>query len=511
MRDPCLHRRTAGVLLHPTSLPSVFGTGDLGDEARKFVDFLEQAGQTFWQMLPIHPVGAGDSPYDSPSAFAGAEHLISADGLRELELITADEAAPKTPAGPQGRANYLHARSEKIRLLELAFERFSSQESSRVSEEFQAFSREEASWVWDYALFTALKEENGGKPWYEWPEALRRREGAALEAAHVRLISRVRFQVFSQFCFHRDFSRLRAYAERKGVRLMGDVPMFVAHDSVDVWANQHAFYLDDQGQRTVQAGVPPDYFSEEGQLWGNPIYRWDTMAADGCGWWMDRLRRELRRFDVLRLDHFIAFCRYWEVPMNVPDAKSGRYVKGPSYRFFERAREALGGLPFVAEDLGIVTREVEELRRNFHMPGMKVLQFAFSEGAESYLPHRYEPLCAAYTGTHDNNTTRGYVSELVAQKDKASRVEAERLLAILGTTEPAEAAWGMIRLLFSSQAYTAIVPVQDLLAQGASERMNVPGVATGNWGYRLAPGALTPGLAETLHLLTKITQRLPQS
>ncbi|HSC88683.1 MAG TPA: 4-alpha-glucanotransferase, partial [Polyangiaceae bacterium] len=509
MRENPLAVRSAGILLHPTSLPGAPALGGLGPEAREFVDFLQAAGQTFWQMLPIHPVGAGDSPYDSPSAFAGATHLISLEELASWGLLSLREVHALPADADPGHADFDRARRERPPLLQRAFATFREHAPAELTRAYDEFLSRNNSWVWDYALFTALKGEAEQRPWPTWSPELRHREPGALEAAHHRLHDAIHYEVFLQFCFQHQWDALHHYARERGVRLMGDIPMFVAHDSVDVWANQRLFFLDAEGARTVQAGVPPDYFSEDGQLWGNPIYRWDTMREEGYGWWIDRLRRELMKFDAVRLDHFIAFARYWEVPIDAVSAKTGRYVPGPSYDFLERAGRDLEGLPLLAEDLGIVTREVELLRDHFALPGMKVLQFAFAPGAEGYLPHRHAANTVVYTGTHDNNTTRGWYDDLVARAETSPevRTELERVRAFTGVTSADDIAWSLIRSLLASPSHTAIVPVQDILGLDEGYRMNVPGLAQGNWTYRLLPGQLNPQLAERLHALAQVTER----
>jgi len=511
MRENPLALRSAGILLHPTSLPGPPALGDLGPCSRSFVDFLEKAGQTFWQMLPIHPIGAGDSPYDSPSAFAGATHLISLEDLALWGLLSSADlrglSVDKTP----GQADFERARRERPALLKKAFVAFRLQATRELAQDYERFLATHNSWVWDFALYSALKNEADQLPWTAWPRELRRREPSALEAAYQRLTDQVQYEVFLQFCFHQQWDALRHHARERGVQLMGDMPMFVAHDSVDVWANQRLFFLDEEGGRTVQAGVPPDYFSEKGQLWGNPLYRWDAMRQDGYGWWIDRLRRELSKFDAVRLDHFIAFSRYWEVPIDAESAKTGRYVEGPGYDFFERAGVALGGLPLVAEDLGIVTHEVELLRDHFRLPGMKVLQFAFNPGAEGYLPHRHGENSVAYTGTHDNNTSRGWYEALLRRSVELlpEQLELSRVQAFSGALSAHDLSWSLIRSLYASTARTAIVPVQDVLNLGEAYRMNVPGVGHGNWAYRVLEDQLTDEIAERLRALALVTERLP--
>jgi len=496
--------------------------GDIGPAARSFVDFLHAAKQTWWQMLPIHPIGAGNSPYDSSSAFAGSTLLVSLEGLVEDGLVSTRDIADLSRAGDPRRAEFDLARQLRPPVLRLAYEHFQAQAAPQLESEYRQFLDENGSWLWDWCLFRALKARFEGRPWTEWPTELARRDAGALAEAHRSSSAEIGFQTFLQFAFHHQWTRLRDYARSRGVRLMGDVPMFVAHDSVDVWANQHMFFLDERGQRTVQAGVPPDYFSEDGQLWGNPLYRWDVMRGDGYGWWIDRLRRELLRFDAIRLDHFVAFHRYWEVGMGQETAKNGRYVEVPGRDFLERARQVLGGLPLLAEDLGIVTHEVNDLRDGAGLPGMRILQFAFTPGAEAYLPHRHPQRCVIYTGTHDNNTTRGWYELLLSHAAQTSttderrrrmasdaRIELDRIRLYTGITRAGEVSSGMLRALFSSPALTAIFPIQDALDEGSDARMNVPGTPEGNWAYRVAPDALKEDVAARLADLAVVTERAP--
>jgi len=494
--------------------------GDIGPSARAFVDFLHAAKQTWWQMLPIHPIGGGNSPYDSSSAFAGSTLLVSLEGLVEDGLVTAHEVADLPRMGDPRRAEFDLARELRPPILRRAYEQFQNRAAPHLDDEYRRFLDENASWLWDWCLFRALKARFDRAPWTAWPAELARRVPEALAEARAGSADEVGFQAFLQFVFARQWNGLRDHARSRGIRLMGDVPMFVAHDSVDVWANQHMFFLDERGERTVQAGVPPDYFSEDGQLWGNPLYRWDVMQRDGYGWWVDRLRRELARFDAVRLDHFVAFHRYWEVGMGEQTAKNGRYVEVPGREFLGRAREVLGGLPLLAEDLGIVTQEVNALRDGAGLPGMRILQFAFSPGAEAYLPHRHPERCVIYTGTHDNNTTRGWYELLLGHAAQESapdekrramardaRVELDRIRTYTGITRAGEVSAGMLRALFASPALTAIFPIQDALDEGAEARMNVPGIAEGNWAYRVAPDALSSEVAERLADLAVVTER----
>ncbi|MCH2109326.1 MAG: 4-alpha-glucanotransferase [Polyangiaceae bacterium] len=508
-------QRASGLLLHLSSLESKFSIGDLGPGARQFVDFLEKAGQRWWQMLPIHPAGGGDSPYDSPSAFAGNELFISPEELVDDGLLSAEDIAGQEDVLRQSlrrETSFSEARAQKNPLLRMAFAHF--RQKKLLQSAYEKYLEENQSWVWDWALFRALKRSAPAESWTSWEPTLRDRQQEALDTAHRTHQDEVHYAVFLQFIFDRQWSALRKYAQDRGVQLLGDLPMFVSFESVDVWANREMFFLDEQGHRTVQAGVPPDYFSEEGQLWGNPLYRWDLMQKDGFSWWVDRLRRELKRFDGLRLDHFIAFSRYWEVPCPAETAKEGRFISTPGYELLERAGQELGGLPIVAEDLGLLTEEVERLRDHFSLPGMKVLQFAFSPGAETYLPHHYPTNSFAYTGTHDNNTTRGWAEELFSKQEESKEStqeqennELDRLKAYANIQSPDSAAGALIRYAFASQANVVIVPVQDILNEDASQRMNIPGIATGNWRYRVQGTRLSSQLAEELHTLSAVTER----
>jgi len=510
-----LNQRASGILLHPTSLPGAFAQGDIGPAARQFVDFLYAAGQSWWQMLPVHPTGGGDSPYDSPSAFAGNDGLISLEDLVSSGLLERQDLDSLPRDRTPGKADFTLGRELRLPVLRKAFANFSGNEDPGLKLAYEEFLELNNPWVWDYALFIAVRKENDLRSWVDWEPGLRARNPDALDKAHKTHEAEVRFQVFCQFAFHHQWGKLRAYARERNVQLMGDIPMFVSHDSVDVWANQDMFFLDEAGNRTVQAGVPPDYFSEDGQLWGNPLYRWDRMQADGYGWWIDRLRRELHKFDAVRLDHFIAFSRYWEIPMNATTAKDGRYVDVPGADFLEKTREALGGLPLVAEDLGVVTEAVEKLRDDFELPGMKIIQFAFWDGAGGYLPHRHPNRCVAYLGTHDNDTTRGWYEDLLGHAagegpaaEDAQR-QLKRVAGYTGVSRAGDVNQRMLRTLLSSPASTVILTVQDLLDLGGNYRMNVPGIAEGNWTYRFEKGQLTTEMATQLRDITIATERHP--
>lgn len=495
--------RSGGILLHPTSLPSRYGIGDLGPAAYRWVEWLAGAGCKLWQVLPLGHTGYGDSPYQCFSAIAGNPYLISPellwqDGLLEREDLT--EAASL----PSRRVDYSALIPWKLALLRKAFERFRARKHA-LQTGFERFRLEQADWLEDYALFMALKEQHQGQPWTSWPESLRRREAAALHQAQRELADSVIRFAFYQFLFFRQWGDLKTHATAHGVRLIGDVPIFVAHDSADVWARPELFQLDDQGRPTVVAGVPPDYFSPTGQLWGNPLYRWEAHRAEGYSWWLARLRAVLSMADFVRLDHFRGFVACWEVPAGEANAVHGRWAPGPGADFFQAIRQALPheeDLPIIVEDLGEITPEVVALREQFQLPGTKVLQFAFSGPDNPFLPHHYPSRCVVYTGTHDNDTTAGwYASAPQEERSFASRY--------LGCNRPSHTpepdrehfTWAMIRAAWASVAVFALAPMQDILVLDSTARMNYPGRAGGNWEWRLEPEALHPRLQEELRTL----------
>lgn len=492
-----LHRRAAGVLLHPTSLPSPFGIGDLGTEAHRFAERLAESGVSWWQMLPLGTPGGGHSPYNALSAFAGNPLLISPELLHEDGLLEASSLAPLATSNPS-QVEWERVIPFKEALLAQAFERFRRSASPELRAEHEAFVRSEGeAWLHDYALFVALRDELGHRGLPEWSHELRTRDAAALRDARARLSHPIERHEFAQFIFDRQWKRLRQRCLQLGLHLLGDVPIFVARDSADVWAHPEVFRLDADGQPIVVAGVPPDYFSEDGQLWGNPLYDWDYSKSTGYRWWIDRFRALLSRFDAARVDHFIGFYRAWQIPRDSKTAKVGEFVPGPRDEFFTALRTALGGLPIVAEDLGLLTDEVRALRDRFDLPGLKVLQFAFTpEGHETeHQPHTYPENCVAYTGTHDNDTTVGWWNELAAQAESKDLEEAKQaagirqaVLGYLSATDDAEIHWKLIELALESRANLAVFPVQDLLGQDSEYRMNRPGLAEGNWAYRLESG-----------------------
>ncbi len=508
-----LNERASGILLHPTSLPGPYGIGDLGPEAHAFIDFLASSGQRWWQMLPVAPPGGGDSPYDSPSSFAASPLLVSLEHLVRDGLLQASEIVAPMRLARAERALYTSARRFREKRLRAAFARFQRAPAGDERRRCEAFCTANADWVDDYALFCALKRALPGRIWTQWDPALVRREPAALARARRDHAEEFAYQRFVQYRFDRDWNEIREHAARVGVRLMGDVPMFVAHDGADVWSHQRIFQLHENGERRVVAGVPPDYFSAEGQLWGNPLYDWDALRTDGFGWWIRRLKQTLERFDAVRLDHFIGFYRYWEVQAGAHSARDGRFVLVPGAEFFEKAETALGSLPFIAEDLGLVTAEVTALRERFGMPGMRVLVFAFSGDWREYQPHRYDRRAVVYTGTHDNDTVMGWLNAAERASDSHAqhhlRLERERALRYAGG-DGREPHWDMIRLAMSSVANISLVPLQDALGLGNEARMNVPGTPRGNWSWRFSRSRLTRELSERLRLMADTYERIPQ-
>lgn len=491
--------RVSGVLLHPTSFPGPHGIGDLGPAAFRFVDWLARARQRRWQVMPLGPTGHGDSPYASPSAFAGNPLLISLEWLAGDGLLEPDDFA-KMPEFHAWEVQFDRVSEFKLPLLRRAYERFNEGRAESQLEAFERFRIAEAYWLDDYALFMACKAAFGGASWNEWDEPLRTRKVSALNAARDEFQDEIRFQQFVQFQFLRQWSELKRYANERDIRIIGDIPIFVALDSADTWANQKLFKLDDQGQPTVVAGVPPDYFSPTGQLWGNPHYDWDAHAKTRYRWWIDRVRAILQQVDIIRIDHFRAFAAAWAVPAGSETAKPGCWVRGPGAAIFRAIRRSLGDVEFIAEDLGIITPDVTELRLELNIPGMKVLQFAFGDDPDNmYLPHNYEHDSVVYTATHDNQTTIGWFQGL----DEATKHAVQRYLGRDGS----DIAWDLIRTALASVSDTAIVPLQDVMRLGDEARMNTPGRLGGNWSWRYSEHQLHDGLAEGLGELTTIYGR----
>ena len=490
--------RSAGIILHPTSLPGPFGIGDLGPATVAWINFLAEAGQKWWQVLPLGPTGFGDSPYQCFSAFAGNPLLISPlELVRDGLLGDADLAGPSFPGD---HVEYGPVMAFKNHLLEKSWDNFQTGRAAGLKQPFEQFLHQERSWLDDYALFMAIKDAQGGRSWVDWPGDIRMREPAALARSRQELARKIGLHQFRQFLFFRQWQQVRSDAEEKKLGLIGDIPIFVSGDSADVWANPQYFLLDPQRRARVVAGVPPDYFSATGQLWGNPLYDWAALKRTDYAWWVERLRAALRQVDLVRLDHFRGFEAYWEVPAGRPNAVVGQWVKAPGVDFLERLRVQLDGLPIIAEDLGLITPEVEALRDRFHLPGMRVLQFGFSDSAtNAYLPHNFVRRTVVYTGTHDNDTTRGWYAAAPEKERNCAR----RYLGRDGS----DIAWDFMRLAWSSVADYALAPLQDVLDLGTEARMNLPGRPAGNWCWRYMPNQLTPGHVHRLGEMTALYGR----
>ena len=490
--------RAAGLILHPTSLPGPGPIGDLGSEADRFLDWAADAGQSIWQVLPLGPTGPGNSPYSGVSMRAGNPLLIAV-GDRDGGTSAA-RTGPVASASHRdfGRIDYVAAAREKEALLRASWEAFSSRgaRGDGAAAELRAFRDDprQAEWLDDWTLFAASRRAHRGAPWTEWPSGLRRREPAALAKARADWRAETDYQAYLQFLFFRQWQRIRDAARSRGVSILGDLPIYPALDSADVWAAPEWFRLDADGRPTEVAGVPPDYFSATGQLWGNPLYRWDRHEEDGFRWWIARVRAELEKFDLVRIDHFRAFASYWAVPAGATTAMEGHWETGPGRRLFDALRAELGELPLIAEDLGIIGDDVRELLRETGLPGMRVMQFGFDSEDSLHHPSRFPEHCVAYTGTHDNDTTRGWVEKLRGE-------ERARVLGAVGAGEgtgAGEIVWRLIRLLYESRAERVIVPMQDVLALGSEARMNTPSVPEGNWEFRLREGTLATDLAALL-------------
>jgi 4-alpha-glucanotransferase len=468
--------RASGILLHPTSLPGQYGIGDVGPSAFRWINFLKKTGCSLWQVLPLGPTGYGDSPYQSFSAFAGNPYLVSPDVLLEDGILRKGDLQER-PHFPDDRVDYGLLIQWKQALLNKAYDNFTQSANPHLKDELSNFQAQNATWLSDYALFMAIKESQNGKAWSHWPLPLRRREEEAMMEIRRDLGENIQRHIFHQWLFFRQWETLKAYAGENGVLIIGDIPIFVAHDSSDVWAHPDLFFMDRKGNPTVVAGVPPDYFSETGQLWGNPLYRWDVHAESGYAWWLERFRAVLDMVDIVRLDHFRGFAAYWEVPAGNPTAEIGQWVPGPGVEFFKQIHSSLGNLPIIAEDLGLITPDVVEMREKFDLPGMKIFQFAFSTTpSDDFLPHNYPVNCVVYTGTHDNDTAWGwYKTAPEHEKDFFHRYL---------NTDGKDVAWDMIRAIWGSVAVFSLAPLQDLLGLGPEARMNYPGRPSGNWHWR---------------------------
>jgi 4-alpha-glucanotransferase len=502
--------RASGVLLHPTSLPSNYGTGDLGPEAYRFVDFLADSGQTLWQVLPLGPTGYGDSPYACYSAFAGNTLLISPERL-VTEGLLFESDLPKTSQQLADRVDFGEAYKFKDAILQLAYERYKKTTNTNLRSAFETFAQRSSNWLDDYALFRALKDAHNGVAWNKWGPALVRRTPAALDRAREELREQIEAHMFYQFLFFRQWFALKSYTNQHGIKIVGDLPIFVAHDSADVWTNPEQFKLEKNGTPVVVAGVPPDYFSQTGQLWGNPLYNWEGMLADGFTWWIERVRATLAVVDIVRIDHFRGFAACWEIPGGDKTAERGQWVAAPGRELFLSIRKALGQLPIIAEDLGVITPDVIALRDESGFPGMRILQFGFGgDSKNSDLPHNYERNVVAYTGTHDNDTTVGWFHSVAGEGSTRSADQIERERTFCSDylhSDGEEIHWDFIRAVWASVANTAVVPLQDVLGLGASARMNLPNSTSGNWSWRFRSGALTDKIASRLKELTKLYAR----
>ena len=495
--------RASGILLHPTSFPGRFGIGDIGPEAYRFVDFLVDTGQQIWQVLPLGPTGHGNSPYMSYSSMAGNHLLISLEQLRDRGLLS-QEDLDGLPEFPADHVDYERVIPAKTQLLRKAAENFKDQATPEERDEFADFCEKRDFWLDEYAFFMALKQACGGKSWVKWEPEIAHREPGAMGQWRLRLAPVIFFEKYLQFEFFRQWSTLKQYANERGIQIVGDMPIYVAHDSVDVWGFPANFMVDeDTLEPALMAGVPPDYFSETGQLWGNPIYNWEELKERGFRWWLQRLKTLLDYVDLIRIDHFRGFQAYWAVEAGETTAMNGKWVEAPGEEFFQTVRRELGSLPILAEDLGVITPEVEELRDKFDFPGMKILQFAFgSDRHNPYLPFNYLQNCLVYTGTHDNDTTVGWF-------EKASDYERGRLLTYLGCISHEGVQWDMIRLALSSVANQAIIPLQDVLGLGSEARMNCPGKPDGNWIWRYQSEDLHQENRDRLRNLTMLYSRAP--
>ncbi|MCG5061847.1 MAG: 4-alpha-glucanotransferase [Limnoraphis sp. WC205] len=496
--------RSSGILLHPTSLPGRYGIGDVGPIAYQFIDFLRDSGQQLWQILPFGPTGFGNSPYLSYSAMAGNPLLISPDKLLEEELLTSTDLE-SLPQFPVEQVDFDAVKAFKWDLFSKACQNF-KETLTEEENEFEEFCRNKSYWLDDYALFMAIKEAHDGESWHKWDEDISRRKPEALKQWHDKLADQIFFHKFLQFEFFRQWSQLKQYANDQGIKIFGDVAIYVAHDSADVWSHPEIFCLDGEtGEASLMAGVPPDYFSSTGQLWGNPVYNWERLQQNGFNWWVQRVQSILDCIDIMRIDHFRGLQAFWAVAQGETTAINGRWIEAPGEALFNLLNEKLGQLPIIAEDLGLITPEVEALRDKFELPGMKILHFAFDSGADNpYLPYNYStPNWVAYTGTHDNDTTVGWFNQRSLQGQA-------RVISYIGGTMGYGIHWDLIQVALASVANQAIFPLQDVLGLGSEAKMNQPSTSEGNWAWRFKPGAITDELRDRLRSLTEIYGRLPR-
>lgn len=493
-------RRSSGILLHPTSFAGPYGIGDIGSTALRWIDFLSAAGCGLWQVLPIGPTGYADSPYQCFSSFAGNPLLISPEALLKDDLLHPDDLIDH-PVFPDDHVDFGALIPWKLNLLDRSFIRYQHIKSSQLNAEIEEFRSSQSSWLEDFALFMALKEAHGGAPWPTWEKPLRQRQPDALAEASHQYAYAIERQIYRQFLFYRQWLKLRDYAHHNNILIIGDIPIFVAHDSADVWVNPHLFFMDDTGMPTVVAGVPPDYFSPTGQLWGNPLYRWEEHAKTGYSWWLERIKATLSLVDIIRIDHFRGFAGYWEVPGKAKTAEIGCWTPGPGKHFFHTIRQSLGELPIIAEDLGVITPDVVDLRDTFGLPGMKILQFAFDSTPEDpFLPHNFPVNCVVYTGTHDNDTAKGWYQRVSETEKAAYRDYLDR--------DGSNVSWDLIRGIWSSVAVFCLAPMQDFLNLGNEARMNYPGNPSGNWMWRMPDHSLTAELQGKIRQLNYLYSRM---
>lgn len=491
--------RGSGILLHPTSLPGKYGIGTLGKEAVEFIDFLSRSKQRFWQILPLGPTGYADSPYQCFSSFAGNPLLINLDLLVQDKFLKSSDLLPMQ-SFDDGPIDYGKLILLKYPLLKKAAVNFSSFEPDEAKQPYRDFVERNKVWLEDYSLFMALKSHFGQKPWYQWEKPVKERNAKELEKYRESLQDEIQFHHFIQYLFFSQWCRIKEYANRQNIKVIGDIPLYVAMDSADAWTHPELFEFDKERNPIAVGGVPPDYFSETGQLWGNPLFKWDVHKKSGYSWWINRIKGNLVLYDLIRIDHFRGFAAYWSVPYGEKTAINGKWISGPGKDLFKSIYAALGDIPVIAEDLGVITEDVEELRDSFNLPGMKILQFAFDSSEENdYLPHNFPKNCVVYTGTHDNDTVAGWF-------EKAKPEDREYVLSYLHSNGQ-NVCGDFIRLAFASVAFTAIIPMQDLLGLGPEARMNLPGTTLNNWMWRMLPSQLSEELAGSLASLTKLYGR----
>ncbi|MDD5773755.1 MAG: 4-alpha-glucanotransferase [bacterium] len=498
-----MSNRKSGILLHISSLPSPYGIGDFGPQAYKFADFLGKTKQGFWQVLPFNPteVEFGNCPYNSLSVFAGNTLFISPDLLARDGFLDKKDLKPK-PVFPKEKCDYAGVTSYKQKIFYKAYENFKGKKEGL--KEYKEFCLKNSEWLEDFSIFVVLKKVFEGKAWCDWPEGLKNREQSSLEDIRKKYGSEIEREKFLQYVFHKQWYMLKKYCDKNGIKIIGDIPIYVCYDSVDVWKNPELFNLDGNKKPVTVSGVPPDYFSSTGQLWGNPVYRWDALKETNYKWWIDRMARDLEIFDIMRIDHFRGFVGYWEVPASEITAVNGRWVQANAVDFFNTVACKFPGMPFIAEDLGIITDDVREVIKKFNFPGMRVMLFAFGDDNNDnpYLPRNFIENCVVYTGTHDNNTVRGWF------ENESSAKEKERLFRYLGhEVDSRNAHMGFIKLAMDSVANTVVFPMQDILGLGSYARMNIPSTTCGNWEWRLLPGQITKNVSDKLLKITETYKR----